>query len=113
MSFSSTGPSTAPTGLRAWLFLYGKGNSTGVVGTIGFYTPEIIKESQDELDGAGRPQGKMPIAELGAVVEMLRGGKDIYVHWSEMWKQVWLDSDAKPMTEEESKLMIGKPIGKK
>lgn len=101
-----------PAELRAWLYLYGKGNPTGVVGAIGFYTPEGLKGKQDRLDGYKRPQGNMAISELSAVLDMLRGGKDVYVHWSELWKQTWLDSAGKPLTKEESKHIMGKQIGR-
>jgi len=91
-----------PQDVKAWLYLYGSGHKTGVVGTIGFYRSEALATKQDQLDGLGRPQGHMDIAEIGAVTDMLRSEKPIYVHWSESWQQVWLDTEKEPVGEEEA-----------
>jgi hypothetical protein len=97
------GKSTSgPKDLKAWLYLYGSGHKTGVVGTIGFYMPEGLETKQDQLDGLGRPQGNMSITEIVAVMDMLRNEKPIYVHWSELWKQVLLDTSSEPVGEEET-----------
>lgn len=88
--------------LRAWLYLYGSGNTTGVVGTIGFYPPETLAHRQDAVDGLGRPQGNMSVNELVAVMDMLRMEKPVYVHWSENFRQVLLDTGPEPAGEEES-----------
>jgi len=77
-----------PKDLRAWLYLYGPGHKTGVVGTIGFYPPEALAGKQDQVDGLGRPQGHMAITEIAAVTDMLRNEKPIHIHWSDQWKQL-------------------------
>jgi len=97
------GKSTSgPEDLKAWLYLYGSGHDTGVVGAIGFYPPDVLESKQDRLDGLGRPRGHMSITEIGAVMDMLRNEKPIYVHWSESWKQVWIDTSSEPVGEEET-----------
>jgi len=97
------GKSTSgPEALKAWLYLYGGGHERGVVGTVGFYPPDALETKQDRLDGLGCPQGYMAIAEIGAVMDMLRNERPIYVHWSESWKQLWLDTGAEPVGEEET-----------
>ena len=93
---------SGPKDLKAWLYLYGSGHQTGVVGTIGFYPPEVAATKQDSLDGFGRPRGNMSVAEVTAVMDMLRNEKPIYVHWSESWKQVFLDTGSEPVGEEET-----------
>ena len=97
------GKSTSgPKDLKAWLYLYGPGHKTGVVGTIGFYPPEVLETKQDQLDGLGRPKGNMSVTEIVAVMDMLRNEKPIYVHWSESWKLVFLDTSTEPVGEEET-----------
>ncbi len=97
------GKSTSgPKDLKAWLYLYGSGHETGVVGAIGFYPDDVLESKQDRLDGLGRPRGHMSITEIGAVTDMLRNEKPIYVHWSESWKQVFLDTSSEPVGEEET-----------
>ncbi len=93
---------SGPKDLKAWLYLYGSGHKSGVVGTIGFYPTDVLETKQDQLDGLNRPQGHMCITEIGAVMDMLRNEKPIYIHWSESWKQVWLDTSSEPVGEEES-----------
>jgi hypothetical protein len=44
----------------------------------------------------------MPIAELAAVLDMLRNERPVYLHWSEAWRQAWLDTRAEPVREAES-----------
>ena len=88
-----------PQDLKAWLSLYGSGHVTGVVGTIGFYRPEALESRQDWIDPLGRPQGHMPIEELAAVLDMLRNERPVYLHWSEAWRQTWLDTRAEPVRE--------------
>jgi len=94
--------SSAREGLKAWLYLYGNGHKSGVVGSIGFYTENALSGRQDRLDDLGRPEGNMSITDVVAVMDMLRNEKPVYVHWSESWKQVWLDTSAEPVGEEES-----------
>ena len=91
-----------PKNLKAKLYLYGPEHKTDVVGTIGFYPPDALADEQDHLDGLGRPEGHMDIAEIGAVADMLRNEKPIHVHWSEIWQQVWLDTEKEPVGEEEA-----------
>ena len=62
----------------------------------------MIATKQDRLDGFERPQGNMSITEIVEVLDMLRNEKPIYVHWSENWKQVWLDTSAEPVGGEET-----------
>ncbi len=64
-------------------------------------TPHFASK-QDQLDGLNRPQGHMCITEIGAVMDMLRNEKPIYIHWSEIWKQVWLDTSSESVGEEET-----------
>lgn len=90
-----------PQDLKGWLCLYGSGHVTGVVGTIGFYRPEALEARQDWIDPLGRPQGHMPITELAAVLDMLRNERPVYLHWSEAWRQTWLDTRAEPVREAE------------
>ncbi len=87
---------------KAWLYLYGSGHEAGIVCAIGFYPDDVLESKQDRLDGLGHPRGHMPITEIGAVMDMLRNEKPIYIHWSESWKQVWLDTGSEPVGEEES-----------
>ena len=96
----------APENLRAWIYLYGKQNPTGVVGTIAFYPDALLATKSDRVDGLGRPQGNMASSELTSVLDMLRNGKDVYVHWSHLWKQTWLDSSDDKMTDDESKMLF-------
>lgn len=91
-----------PKDLRAWLYLYGPGHKTGLVGTIGFYPPETLATQQDRLDNLGRPQGNMAVTEIGAIIDMLRNEKPIHLHWSDRWQQLWLDTEKEPIGEEES-----------
>ena len=92
----------APEDLKAWLYLYGPGPGNPVVGTIGFYPPDVLPAKHDQLDGLGRPQGNMSITDIVGVMDMLRNDKPVYMHWSEIWKQVWLDTAKEPVGEEES-----------
>jgi hypothetical protein len=43
----------------------------------------------------------MSITEIASVMDMLRNEKPIYVHWSEIWKQVFLDTEKEPVGEQE------------
>jgi hypothetical protein len=90
-----------PQGPKAWVCLYGSGHATGVVGTIGFYGPEALEGRQDWLDPLGRPQGHMPIDELPAVLDLLRNERPVFVHWSESWRQTWLDTRDEPARDAE------------
>jgi len=93
---------SGPKDTKAWLYLYGPGHETGVVGAIGFYQPDVVETKQDQLDGLGRPRGHMSITEIAAVMDMLRNEKPIYVHWSESWRQVLLSTSSEPVGEEET-----------
>ncbi len=88
--------------IRAWLYLYGPGHETGVVGTIGFYPPKILATQRDKLDELGRPQGNMAVTELATVMDMLRNEHPIHVHWSDKWQQLWLDTEREPVGEGEA-----------
>ena len=93
--------SMGPADLKAWLYLYGPGHKTGLVGTIGFYAPEALASKQDHLDGLGRPRGHMDINEITGVMDMLRHERPIHVHWSEQWQQLLLDTEKEPVGEQE------------
>ncbi|HEX8088064.1 MAG TPA: hypothetical protein VF762_04385 [Blastocatellia bacterium] len=90
---------------RAELLLGGRGDeSTGpLVGRIFFYTSETLEAKQDRLDADGRPEGNMSISEIGAVVDMLRYEKPIYIVWDVRMNRVLLQTGQEPVGEEESR----------
>ena len=90
---------------RAELLLAGKGDEvTGpLVGRIYFWPPAVAETKQDSLDADGRPEGNMSITEVGAVVDMLRYEKPIYIVWDVRMSRVLLQTSQEPVGEEESK----------
>jgi hypothetical protein len=77
--------------------------STGpLVGRIFFYPSEIADAKQDRLDADGRPEGNMSISEIGAVDDMLRYEKPIYIVWDVLMNRVLLQTGQEPVGEEES-----------
>jgi hypothetical protein len=90
---------------RAELLLGGRSDeSTGpLIGRIFFYTPETLEAKQDRLDADGRPEGNMSISEIGAVVDMLRYEKPIYIVWDVRMNRVLLQTGQEPVGEEESR----------
>jgi hypothetical protein len=90
---------------RAELLLGGRGDEpTGpLVGRIVFWPPEVADTKQDGLDADGRPEGNMSITEIGAVVDMLRYEKPIYIVWDVRMNRVLLQTGQEPVGEEEGK----------
>jgi hypothetical protein len=90
---------------RAEILLGGRGDeSTGsLIGRIFFWPSEIADTKQDKLDSDGRPEGNMAITEIGAVVDMLRYEKPIYIVWDVRMSRVLLQTGQEPVGEEESK----------
>ena len=93
---------------RASITLYGPGNKCGIVGRISFFPPDVVKKRQDNLVMTIKepkeyvPQGYMPDTVIGAVIDMLRNEKPIYVHWSEYRKNLYLSTSSEPVGEEET-----------
>src|SRR4051812_35756577 len=68
---------------RAELLLGGSDDeSTGaLIARIFFWPPEVLATKQDKLSDDGRPEGNMSVTEVGAVIDMLRYEKPIYIVW--------------------------------
>ena len=89
---------------RAELLLGGKGGETtgSLIARIFFWPSEIAEEKQDRLDADGRPEGHMAVTEVGAVIDMLRYEKPIYLVWDVRTNRVLLQTGQEPVGEEES-----------
>src|SRR5215216_352566 len=79
---------------RAELLLGGSENeSTGaLIARIFFWPPEVVETKQDRLNDDGRPEGNMSITEVGAVINMLRYEKPIYIIWDVRMNRVLLQT---------------------
>jgi hypothetical protein len=89
---------------RAELLLGGsEDESTGaLIARILFWPPEVADTKQDRLDADGRPEGNMSITEVGAVIDMLRYEKPIYIVWDVRMSRLLLQTGQEPVGEEES-----------
>ena|SRR5215216_833491 len=89
---------------RAELLLGGRDNeSTGpLIARIFFWPSEIAEAKQDRLDGDGRPEGNMSITEVGAVIDMLRYEKPVYIVWDVRRNRLLLQTGQEPVGEQES-----------
>jgi hypothetical protein len=88
---------------RAELLLIGREGEAGgpLIGRIFFWPAEMASARQDRIDESGRPEGNMSITEVGAVVEMLRYEKPIYIVWDVRASRVLLQTGQEPVGEEE------------
>jgi hypothetical protein len=104
LRFYGRSQSAEEKSIRAELLLGGRPDESigPLVGRIFFYTPEIAEAKQDRLDADGRPEGNMSISEIGAVVDMLRYEKPIYLVWDVRMCRVLLQTGQEPVGEEES-----------
>lgn len=89
---------------RAELLLGGTGDESNgaLIARIFFWPPELVHSKQDRLDADGRPEGNMSITEVGAVIDMLRYEKPIYLVWDVRANRVLLQTGQEPVGEEES-----------
>lgn len=92
---------SAVAGVKAWLYLRSSEHETGVAGAIGFYSLDALESQQDRLDALGRPLGHMSVTEIGTVLDLLRNENPIYVTWSDIRSQVFLETDPEPVGEGE------------
>jgi hypothetical protein len=102
--FYGRGQSAEAKDKRAELLLGGNDDeSTGpLVARIFFWPSDVVETKQDRLDEDGRPEGNMSITEIGAVIEMLRYEKPIYIVWDVRTNRVLLQTGQEPVGEQES-----------
>jgi hypothetical protein len=88
---------------RAELLLGGRsdGSTGSLIARIFFWPPEVAQAKQDRLDADGRPEGNMSITEVGAVIDMLRYEKPIYIVWDVRMNRVLLQTGQEPVGEGE------------
>jgi hypothetical protein len=73
-----------------------------LVGRVFFWPPEVVATKQDRLDERGQPEGNMAITEIGAVIDMLRFEKPVYIVWDVRSSRLLLQTGQEPVGEEES-----------
>jgi hypothetical protein len=104
LRFYGRSRSAEETDKRAELLLGGRGDESAgrLIGRIFFWPPEVAETKQDRLDYEDRPEGNMSITEIGAVVDMLRYEKPIYIVWDVRMSRLLLQTGQEPVGEEES-----------
>lgn len=73
-----------------------------LIGRVFFWPAEIASTRQDRLDERGRLEGNMIITEIGAVIDMLRFEKPVYIIWDVRNSRMLLQTGQEPVGEEES-----------
>jgi hypothetical protein len=72
-----------------------------LIGRVFFWSAEVAAAKQDRLDERGRPEGNMSITEIGAVIDMLRFEKPVYIVWDVRNNRMLLQTGQEPVGEEE------------
>ena len=93
------------TDIRARVMLTGA-TPGKILAYLDFYPSDVVGSKQDRLQNASSAtptmQAYLSIDEIGPVLDMLRNEEPIYITWIDHYQQVWLDTAAEPVGEEES-----------